>query len=818
MIKALYKKLILDLAPWTVITIGVFVASLGYFAKDFKLDASEDSLILENDKALSFYRSVRARYGSDENLIITYRPNGDMFDPNTLNKIANLRRDLLALDAVDSITSIVDVPLIRSPKVGLSEVQEKTITLSSEEVDLQLARQEFANSPLYQNLIISPDGKTTAMEVALKQDPTYQALGEKRDGLREKQFLGQLTEAEESELAIVSESYKRYGPIVIEQEQAAIEAVRQVLDNYRGDATIFLGGIPMIVSDMISYIANDISVFGVAVLLIIIVLLRYLFQKNRWIILPTLVCGSATLAMVGLLGLMEWKVTVVSSNFISLLLIITLSLTVHLIVRYLELRNIDPDQAVRELVWDAVKSKFQPAFYTAITTMVAFGSLIVSGIRPVIDFGWMMFFGVFLAFILAFFMFPSALMFFKPGPLVQQRETTERITNLFARTIKASPNGVIIVSLSVLALSLWGISKLTVENRFIDYFKETSEIYQGMITIDQQLGGTTPMDVIINPDQNFFDYMNEMSEEEKEELADVGMTGSSYWFNVFELEKVEKIHQYLESLPETGKVLSIATTIKLLTQLNNDKPLDNITLGVIYNRLPENLKSSLVSPYLSDDGNQIRFGIRVFESDSNLRRQQLIEKINRDLQEQFELAPEQIQVSGMVVLYNNLLRSLFESQIMTIGVVFLAIMLMFFVLFRSFKLSVIAIIPNIIAALFVLGIMGWLGIHLDIMTITIAAIVIGIAVDNSIHYIHRFKEEFPVDKDYWAAVTRCHNSIGKAIYYTTVIVALGFSVLAFSSFIPTIYFGLLTGAAMIVALVANMTLLPVLLVKLRALG
>ena len=172
----------------------------------------------------------------------------------------------------------------------------------------------------------------------------------------------------------------------------------------------------------------------------------------------------------------------------------------------------------------------------------------------------------------------------------------------------------------------------------------------------------------------------------------------------------------------------------------------------------------------------------------------------------------------MLVLYNNMLQSLFKSQIMTLGVVFLAIMIMFIFTFRNIKVAVIAIIPNIVAAAQVLGLMGWLNISLDIMTITIAAIVIGIAVDDTIHYVHRFGEEITKDYDYWAAVKRCHNSIGRAMYYTTVTITLGFMILVLSNFIPTIYFGLLTGFSMMVALVADMMLLPILLVMIKPYG
>ncbi|MCF6258078.1 MAG: MMPL family transporter [Gammaproteobacteria bacterium] len=714
------------------------------------------------------------------------------------------------------------MPLINSPKINFSQLQKSTPTLTSPETDITLAKKEFRESPLYSNHLVSQDGKTTALQVIFKRDETYQNLLEKREDLREKRLLKTLTVQESRDLDEVSVQFKHYSDALLNQAQADIAAIRKVLFKHRNNAEIHLGGIPMIVSDIIDYVEHDIQVFGLGVLLFLVILLTVFFRKPRWVVLPMIICSVAALSMIGILGLMEWRVTVVSSNFISLLLITTLSLTVHLIVRYQELHSENPEMQQKFLLWETLRSKAQPAFFTAITTMVAFASLLVSGIRPVIDFGWMMVFGVALAFVFSFLMFPSMLMFLTPGQARSQHDFTSAITALFARLIHRNGNIVLITYVLLMILSLVGIASLTVENRFIDYFKESTEIYQGMIMIDRELGGTTPLDVILEPDKSYYEFINELGDESfsDDESADdesAGISGTSYWFNVFQLETVDQIHKHLEQLPETGKVLSMATTMKLLTQLNNDEPLDNISLAVMYKRLPESVKQTLFDPYMSNDGNQLRFAIRVYESDVTLQRQALIDKIRADLSEKFDLEKEQINLTGMLVLYNNMLQSLFQSQMLTIGVVFMAIMLMFMVLFRSVKISVIAIIPNLAAAAFVLGLMGWLGIHLDIMTITIAAITIGIAVDDTIHYVHRFMEEYPKDHDYWATVNRCHASIGKAMYYTSVTITLGFSILALSNFIPTIYFGLLTGVAMVVALIANLTLLPLLLVKFKPL-
>jgi predicted RND superfamily exporter protein len=780
-LKLIYKQCVLERPAITLFITLLFAAFLGIFISEFKLDATSDSLVLENDEDLRYYRSIRARYGSDDYLIITYTPYSDLFSQEILDDIKTLKVELEQITRVESVTSILDVPLINSPKISLSQLQETIPTLTSPGMDVTLAKKEFRESPLYSNHLVSQDGKTTALQVIFKHDETYQNLREKRDSLREKRLLKTLTVQENRELDEVSSQFKYYSDALLDQEQADIAAIRKALHNHRNKAEMHLGGIPMIVSDIIDYIRHDIRVFGLGVLCFLVILLTVFFRKPRWVILPMIICSIAALSMIGILGLMEWRVTVVSSNFISLLLIITLSLTVHLIVRYQELHSTNPEIQQKLILWETLRSKAQPAFFTAITTMVAFGSLLVSGIRPVIDFGWMMVFGVALAFIFSFLIFPTTLMFLTPGQPRSQRDFTGAITTFFANLIHRNGNVVLIAYVFLMILSVIGITSLTVENRFIDYFKESTEIHQGMVKLDRELGGTTPLDVILEPDQSYYEYINELADEDLFDDESAGISGTSHWFNVFQLETVEQIHQHLEQLPETGKVLSIATTMKLLTQINNDEPLDNISLAVMHKRLPESIKQTLFDPYMSDDGNQLRFAIRVFESDVMLQRQALIDKIRADLSEKFGLEKKQINLTGMLVLYNNMLQSLFQSQILTIGVVFLAIMLMFMVLFRSVKIAAIAIIPNIVAAAFVLGLMGWLDIHLDIMTITIAAITIGIAVDDTIHYIHRFMEEYPKDHDYWATVNRCHASIGKA------------------------------------ALVADLTLLPLLLVKFKPL-
>ncbi|MFT6373259.1 MAG: putative RND superfamily exporter protein [Gammaproteobacteria bacterium] len=808
----LFNRLVLNNPIVTLIVVALVSGFFISHTTEFELDASSDSLILENDEALKYFRSIAKQYDSEEFLVVTYSPKKPLFAPSTLADIAILRDQLTAIDNVKSVISMLDVPLISSPPVTLTEIAEGIRTLESDDVDIALAQIEMTTSPLYKNLVVSEQGDTTAFQVNLASDSELSRLNLMRDKLYENQ---PLSVEHEVQIQTLSENIKQLNQAANLRQDETIKQVRAVMDLHRDQAKLFLGGVPMIVSDSIDYIRSDLKVFGVGVVGFIILILMVSFRSIQWVVLPLVACVTSALVMIGYLGWMHWPVTVVSSNFISILLIITLSLVIHLIVRYREVSEQTPNASQFELVSETIRSKFLPCVYTAVTTMVAFGSLLVSGIRPVIDFGWMMVIGISISFVLAFTLFPAALMLLPKQKHESTGEFTATIMLSIAQFIQNHSKATLLLFIVLAGIGLSGLPQLSVENRFIDYYKEDTEIYQGMSLIDEKLGGTTPMEIIIDAPvmkQNV-EMLFEDDEFAVEDSGDI--TSTSYWFNSNGLIEIAEIHAYLESLPETGKVLSIDTGMRMLQTVNDGEPFDDFILAVTYKRLPDSVRQSLITPYLSEDGNQLRFSIRIYESNKNLKRQELIDTIRLHLVDNLGLKPEQVHITGMAVLYNNLLQSLFKSQILTIGAVFIAILFMFMILFQAVKLSIATIVPNMVAAGLILGLMGWIGIPLDIMTITIAAISIGIGVDDSIHYVHRFREEYAIDHDYWAAIKRSHNSIGHALYYTTVTVVLGFSILALSNFIPTIYFGLLSGVAMTIALIANLMLLPVLIVKFK---
>ena len=809
-LSSLYNRLILE-KPVTVIlvTLCIIVVSI-FYSLEFELDASSESLVLESDTSLHYYREISQKYASDDFIVVTFKPTTELLSEQSLNAIRTLRDQLLALENIESVSSILDVPIIYESGLKLSEISKELKSIESDNVDYDVAYKEFISNPLYRELLVSTDGKITALQALFKRDAEYDALLNRRQQLQSS--IQSLSELEKSELDNIRREIKTKNKALSKVREQDIKRIREIIEQQHKHGELFLGGIPMITVDMIQFIKHDLIVFGSGVFIFLIFILSLFFHKVRWVLLPMLICAITGLASIGFMGFSGWAITVISSNFLSILLIITLSLTIHLIVRYRDLKLIDPTSTHKELVRLTTTSMARPCFYTILTTAVAFASLVVSEIRPVIDFGWIMVIGLGIAFIVSFTVMPACLTLLGDIEASPRKDRTKIITLMLAKLVHYQPVFIILISLFLMLVIGFGISKLEVENRFINNFKSDTEIYQGMKLIDDELGGTMPLDIIIDPDKSFIEMRDELATETNE-LDDLffddpdELSAPNYWLNPIMLDKAKRLHEYLESNPVIGKVISIVTSLSIVEKLNG-APFDEFELALLRKRIPESIAGDLVKPYLSDDSNQIRFGIRVIESDPQLNRKELLNSIHQFLIEDLEFEEEQVHLTGMMVLYNNMLQSLYRSQILTIGAVFIAILFMFIILFRNIQLALIAIVPNIFSTLLILGIMGWASVPLDMMTITIAAITIGISVDNTIHYLHRLQREYPLCRDYKEAINRCHGSIGKAMYYTSLAIMFGFALLSFSNFIPTIFFGLLTSFAMFVALVGDLLLLP----------
>jgi len=812
----IYKKIIIDYSKITLFLILITLSFFLYFSKDFNLDASSDALLLEGDEDLKYLRTINDRYGSKDFLVLTYSPLSSFENEETILNLQLLKSKIEKLSWVESVITIIDVPLLKSTDEPLMERLKNYKTLVHPEIDKKRGFEEILNSPIYQEYVISKDGKTSGVVIYLKEDKRLKEYIKIKDDYYDKSLTASLNNIEKKKYNLFIKEYEDYKNLYNLRNHQNISEIREVISKYNDNATIHLGGIPMIADDMMTFIKNDIVVFGLGVFIFIIVTLWLIFRNIKWVIMPLLGCGVSVAIMTGLLGLLGWKVTVISSNFIALMLILNMAMNIHVTVRFLQLKKEFPNLTNEQAVVESAKKMFMPILYTVLTTICAFLSLIFSGIKPIIDFGWMMTLGLTVSILVTFSLLPSLLNIFADdqGADVKDSEKS-KITNALSSFAKENTKLIFGTSILVILLSIFGISKLEVENSFINYFDKDTEIYKGMKKIDDELGGTTTLDIILKfPKETAQSEDDDFSEWEEDEDKE---NKSTYWFTRNKIDKILKVHDYLDSLPEIGKVLSFGSIIRVAEDLNKKK-LQSLEIAVLYSKIPEKIKKDVISPYISVENDEARISVRIKDSLKDLRRNDLIEKINLELNTKVGLKPGEYKLAGVVILFNNLLQSLFKSQILTLGIVMLGISTMFFILFRNFVLSIIGVTPNFIAAFFILGIIGMLGIPLDMMTITIAAITIGIAVDNSIHYIYRFKEEFKKIKNYKLTLERCHNTVGIAILNTSITIVFGFSILVLSNFIPTIYFGVFTGIAMLLALISVLTLLPKLILVLKPFG
>ncbi len=817
MLTGIYKKLVCDFPKLTLLLIFILLGFSVFHAKNFNLDASSDALILEGDKDLKYLREINERYGSKDFLFLTYSPVSSFEEKETVLNLQLLKSKIEKLTWVDSVITIIDVPLLKSTNENLMDRLKNYKTLAHPEIDRKRGFEEIINSPIYKNYVISEDGKTSGIVVYLKKDERLAEYIKVKEKFYNQSLEGSLTKSEKVNYRKFLVEYEEYKNLFNLRNHQNISEIRDVIYRYGENAKIHLGGIPMIADDMMSYIKSDIVVFGIGVFIFIILTLWVVFKNIKWVIMPLLGCATSVVMMIGLLGLVGWKVTVISSNFIALMLILNMAMNIHVTVRFLQLKKEFNQLSTSQAVLETSKKMFLPILYTVLTTICAFLSLIFSGIKPIIDFGWMMTMGLIVSIAVTFLLLPSLLTLFASEDDININDKEKsKITSALANFAKNSKVLIIGSTITVFVLSIIGISKLEVENSFINYFDKETEIYKGMKKIDDDLGGTTPLNVIIKfPSKKKVEEDDEFSEWEEDTRKEEDK--AKYWFTRDKMDKIIKVHDYLDSLPEIGKVLSFGSILRVAEDLNQ-KELQSLEIAVLYSKIPKEIKKEIVSPYISVEKDEARVSVRIKDSLKDLRRNDLIKKINTELNIKLGLEESEYKLAGVLILFNNLLQSLFKSQILTLGIVMFGISAMFFILFRNSVLAFIGVIPNFLAAFFILGIIGLMEIPLDMMTITIAAITIGIAVDNSIHYIYRFREEFKKINNYKKTLDRCHSTVGIAILNTSITIVFGFSILVLSNFIPTIYFGFFTGIAMLLALISVLTLLPKLILVFEPFG
>ncbi len=803
-INQLYKKF-LERPKLILITLILIFSFSVYNAKNFQLDASADSLLLENDPDLNYLRSINERYSSEEFFVITYSPKKKI-NEESLKELRKFVDEINNIKWVSKSISVLNAPLFESSDLPLIEKIKNIQYIVTPGIEINRALNELKNSPVYKKLIINEDATTFGIVVYIKDNKEYLSALKTNKIFLDKQQNSKLSEKDlkefESQNKILEKLKKEHNKNL---EFYNIE-IRSHISKYKNIADINLSGIPMIADDLITFVKKDITVFGSGVFIFIIITLWFIFRDIRWVVFPLLSCFLSIAIMVGMLGYLNWKVTVISSNFISLMLILTMEINIHYVERYKQLQAEFPKKKENYLAYLTTTKIFTPILYAVLTTALAFLSFIFCDIKPVIDFGWMMTLGLFISLFVSMILLPYLIIKFKPKATPIHQSKDSKIAKIFASIAINQRVLVLAFSTIILILSIYGMTRLKVENSFINYFDKKTEIYQGMKLIDEKLGGTTPLEIILKFKDT--DSKNNKSDDDFFQGSDSNEYKDSYWFTNFRVNKIVNVHQYLETLPEIGKVLSFYSVLQLGEKINDNKKLGPLEMAILYSKLPDDIKKSIVTPYVSIENNEARISLRIIDSNPNLNRKELLIKIQKDLEEKLNLNKDEFKITGILVIFNNLLQSLFDSQIKTLGITFAGIFILLLILFKSLSWSIVAAIPNFTAALFILGSLGLFNIPLDMMTITIASISVGIAIDNSIHYIYRFREEFKINKNYKKTIEICHKSVGKAIVNASLTIVFGFSILMFSNFIPSIYFGIFTGLAMLTAMTLVLTLMP----------
>ena len=754
------------------------------YIRDFRIDASSDTLVAQNDNDFNYFNFYKEIFPSKNTLIVAIESDKEI-DKNLLDEIDTISNKLTEIEEIDSVFNINKAPILFLSGSSLIDLSNNNYeTINNTQFKIEKVLNEFAGSPIYSNQIINKEKNITSLIIYLNKNEKLEELK------KNKQIL------------IEDKLYYLKKSEVDKERKELIDKIRNILKKANKNYTFYLGGIEMISNDVISYVKNDITIFSFVVMLIVLIILFIIFQKIKWVLVIVLSSSFAVYTMIGLVGFFNFEITAISANFISLMFILSISMNIHILNNYLHTDN--------QLI-NTFRIMFWPCFYTFLTTVVAFMSLLVADIKPIIDFGLVMIIALVVILITAFTILPLMISFFR------KEKIESKINLIFVKKLGIIgykyKNTILFFNFLFFLISTYGISQLNVENSFIKYFKEDTEIYKGMKLIDRELGGTTPIDVIIkfNEDEvlinkNTTDDLDLETEFDDDIFSDdLFDEDNKIWFTQKKINIIKKIHEYLENKTEIGKVNSIYSLINVANQINKNE-LSTFELSILYNEIPEQYKINLIYPYLNINENMIKITARVKDSE-DIKRSELIKDI-REYSNKIIKDDAEIKVNGLLVLYNNMLSSLFSSQIKSLGFVLLAIFIMFLVLFKSIKLSLIGILPNIFASSFILGLIGILKIPLDIMTITIAAISIGIAVDNTIHYLYRYNINKNVTISAQEIINITHLNVGKAVMITSIAISLGFLSLCFSNFVPTVIFGFFTSLAMIFAMIGVLITLP----------
>ena len=817
----------------------ILCAFLSAFVPKLAIDASTQTLLLENDKDLELWRDITKRYKIPNTLVIAYTPNSDLLSESSISTLAALSKDLAQIKGVKSVFSMLDAPLLLSSGLKFSDLLGTIPTLKDSNASKEAIKAEFLSSPFYKNSLVSSDFKTTALLLTLEPNPRYDEFIASITALENTLKNAQNNATAKTLLKEQRAAFKAYRDELRIAEHEQITQIRQVIAKYNqnsqtripyqdefsnsqngipyqdkaSSSQLFLGGINMIADDMIAFVRSDLATYGLATLLLCSLCLFVYYLQLRYVFLAIFICLVCVGVASGLFGLLGFEITVISSNYIALQLIITLSVVIHLINSYREFFRKKSSFSQKAIVYLALKERMSPCFFAIFTTIIGFISLVFSDIRPIISLGLMMSASITLSLIFSFWLFGSIMSLLSKKSVNTAFERYFSLTTLCAKIALNLRARKVVFAISALGLcvGLWGISKLSVENSFIGYFKENTDIYKGMELIDNKLGGTVPLDIIISFKKDKKEPRNSSLDDEfADEFA--SSDAAQYWFNERRMSVLKSVNEYLKNKEFIGSVSSLADLLEVGKELNEGRELDALALALIYSSLSGERRELILTPFVSIENDELHFSVRTLDSDPRLKRAEFLRTLQNELNELVG-KDAQVKISGAMKLYTNMLDSLFDSQINSLGFVLLAFFATFWLIFASLRLAIIAICINILPLICVLGAMGLAGLSLDIMSITIGSISLGIGVDSAIHYIYRYKRELAHFKDSKKAIIASHASIGYALYYTSFAVFIGFGVMISSNFWPTIYFGALTDLVMFFMLASSLILLPSLLLS-----
>ena len=765
-----------------------FLAAAGaaaWLLRDFAVEAGTDVLLDQADKDLAYYNQTRADWETDEYVMVCARRNEGWFTPDSLALLSDMVRTAKSLPHAKKLLTIGQVPLLRNQPPSVVGLPLPLYLLNDQGVlnpkaNLEKAREELLGHTHALGNLISADTKDLSLLVYLDVPEAVSRLEPEWNRL-----LGSPRTDESSRR--IEEIRAPYAAAIQEtnlRRTALVAALRDAAGRWRPkvDGPVRLAGLPIINVVLREHIKADISTFGVVSLTVFTLTFFLVYRRFRWVGYPIVSCVIPVLLMLGLMVLFGKKMTVITSNMPVLLFVLTLPYTVYFIERYLERRSLHPSEDPVETTARAPQEIWSPCLFSVLATMAGTAAHIPSGIIPVRTFGIMMTIGM--AFSL------GVVMLFLPATVVTLPGVTGRAAGptseprgplrLLLALVLRAPALVVLFSLAVFGVSVWGMTKIKVETKFIDYFHQKSEIYQGLDYIDNQMGGTTPFEVILtSPTPGFF--------KTAEGLA-----------------ALEGVGKFFASVPETGNLRSIKTLVDEVRK--GYRARDPQILGLLTGFAKDQVKE-----FCNADFTKSRILVRMKETAPTLNRKAILGRLTAHLDslKDKELKGVEARPTGVFLLYANMLDTYWPNTKKTFFLATAAIWLMLMLLFRSPIMAALVILPEVLPVFLVLGVMGFTGIALDMVTVIIASVALGIGIDAAIQYAVRFRRELEAaNGDLELAIRRSHATIGRAILIATSIVFAGFAMLCFSQFVPTIYFGLFTGLAILMGLFASLTTLP----------